>query len=64
VEKDERDLSAYVAIDFAADDTPERCSYCPAWRFEWVDLPDEGTVLREWHLLACEVAIEWGEITE
>ena len=64
METDERDLSTYVAIDFASDDTPDRCSNCPAWRFEWVDLPDEGAVLREWHLLGCAVAIEWGEITE
>ena len=58
-----RDLSTYVSVEFQADDPPERCAWCPNWRFEWVDLADEGTVLREWHLLTCEVAIKWGEIT-
>jgi len=64
METEDRDLSSYVAIDFAFDDTPERCSWCPDWRFEWVDLPGDLTVLREWHLPSCGVAIEWAEITE
>jgi hypothetical protein len=28
--------------EFQADDPPERCDWCPEWRFEWVDLPNEG----------------------
>lgn len=61
---DQRDLSTYVAVDFASDDQPERCEWCPAWRFDWVDTPEGNTVLREWHLPSCGVAIEWAEITE
>lgn len=53
-----RDLSTYVAVDTAADDAPERCLWCPDWRFEWVDLPDGTSVLREWHLPTCTVAID------
>lgn len=56
----ENELATMVAVDFAADDTPERCSWCPGWRFEWVDINGEVTVLREWHLLTCPVPISWG----
>ena len=55
-----RDLSTMVAVDFEADDPPERCTWCPAWRFEWVDLEEGHTVLREWHLTNCPVAKKWG----
>jgi hypothetical protein len=45
-------LSDLVAVDVDADTDPEPCSYCPDWRFAWIDTPD-GTVLRQWHLLDC-----------
>lgn len=56
-----RDLSTMVAVDFEGSDTPERCEWCPDWRFEWVDLDDGSTVLREWHLPQCSVVAEWEE---
>jgi len=56
-----RDLNTLVAVDFESTDTPERCLWCPEWRFEWVDLEDGITVLREWHLPTCQVAIEWAD---
>jgi hypothetical protein len=46
-------LADLVAVDTDATKTPEPCSYCPSWRFAWVDLPDDGTVLRQWHLRDC-----------
>lgn len=56
-----RDLSTMVAVDFEGTDHPDRCEWCPAWRFEWVDLDDGHTVLREWHLPTCRVVTEWEE---
>jgi hypothetical protein len=46
-------LKDLVAVDINANETPEPCSYCPNWRFEWIDLPGGGSVLREWHLPEC-----------
>jgi hypothetical protein len=46
-------LGELVAVDFDASQTPEPCSYCPTWRFEFVDAPDGSSVLREWHLVDC-----------
>lgn len=59
--EDSRDLSTMVAVDFEVDDKPERCEWCPDWRFEWIDLEDGHTVLREWHLPTCSVVTEWEE---
>ena len=56
-----RDLSTMVAVDFEGTDQPERCNWCPNWRFEWVDLDEGHTVLREWHLPTCRVVTEWEE---
>lgn len=56
-----RDLSTMVAVDFERTDRPERCEWCPAWRFEWADLEEGHTVLREWHLPTCRVVTEWEE---
>ena len=56
-----RDLSTIVAVDFEDTDHPERCDWCPDWRFEWVDLEEGYTVLREWHLPTCRVVTEWEE---
>lgn len=58
---DSRELSTMVAVDFEATDQPERCEWCPAWRFEWVDLDAGITVLREWHLPSCSVVTDWEE---
>jgi hypothetical protein len=55
-----RDLSTLVAVDFSTDDPPDPCSWCPDWRFEWVDTESEGPVLREWHLPTCSVPTKWG----
>lgn len=46
-------LADLVAVDIDATATPQPCAYCPTWRFEWVDLADDTTVLREWHLPEC-----------
>jgi hypothetical protein len=47
-------LGDLVAVDFDADRTPVPCSYCPNWRFEFVDAPEgESSMLREWHLADC-----------
>jgi hypothetical protein len=46
-------LTDLVAVDTDATSAPEPCSYCPAWRFEWADLPDGSSSLREWHLADC-----------
>ena len=56
-----RDLSTMVAVDFEGTDHPQRCEWCPDWRFEWVDLEENHTVLREWHLPTCRVVTEWEE---
>ena len=56
-----RDLSTMVAVDFEGTDRPERCNWCPNWRFEWADLEEGHTVLREWHLPTCRVVTEWEE---
>ena len=56
-----RDLSTMVAVDFEGTDKPDRCEWCPNWRFEWVDLEEGHTVLREWHLPDCRVVTEWEE---
>ncbi len=56
-----RDLSTMVAVDFEGTDHPEPCEWCPDWRFEWVDLDEGHTVLREWHLPTCRVVTEWEE---
>jgi hypothetical protein len=45
-------LGDLVAVDVDATTDPEPCSYCPGWRFAWIDIPD-GTVLRQWHLPDC-----------
>ena len=46
-------LADLVAVDLDATENPEPCSFCPGWRFEWVDLPEGGSVLRQWHLTEC-----------
>jgi hypothetical protein len=46
-------LGDLLPVDRDADQPPEPCSYCPGWRFEWVDGPEGGSVLREWHLADC-----------
>ena len=56
-----RGLSTMVAVDFEGTDHPERCDWCPDWRFEWVDLEEGHTVLREWHLPTCRVVTDWEE---
>jgi len=58
---DSRGVSKMVAVDFAGTDQPERCDWCPSWRFEWVDLAEGHTVLREWHLPTCRVVTDWEE---
>ena len=50
-------LGDVVAVDFDATKTPAPCDYCPSWRFEWVDIEGNGSVLREWHLRECTMAI-------
>jgi len=56
-----RGLSTMVAVDFEGTDHPERCDWCPDWRFAWVDLKEGHTVLREWHLPTCSVVTDWEE---
>jgi hypothetical protein len=53
-------LGDLVAVDVDATETPQPCSFCPNWRFEWVDVPGRGTVLREWHLPECPRVVEAG----
>ena len=48
-------LGELVAIDFDATKTPGPCAHCSSGRFGWVDLPEGGTSLREWHLQNCPV---------
>lgn len=49
-------LADVVAVDAEATRPPEPCAYCPNWRFEYVDLDDGGSVIREWHLATCAAA--------
>lgn len=57
----DHDQSTMVAVDFEHTDHPDRCEWCPDWRFEWVELEEGHTVLREWHLPTCRVVTEWEE---
>ena len=52
-------LGELVAVDFPSDSRGlQPCSYCPGWRFEFVDDTEGNPFLREWHLPECETVTQ------